>query len=90
VKAHPALPQFQQVLGVGDQFGGIEHRITQPSAQNDAQRGVEEQVIGMALRQGRARLTNHPQQVCVAQNDARKVCQRVPFDREEPQVQRDG
>jgi len=88
VETHPAFPHRQKLTGVLQQIeiGRVKQRIAQPPAQNDPQRAVEEQVIGMALRQGRAGRLYHPRQVPVAEDDARQIGERVKAQREEAQV----
>ena len=89
MEAHAALPQPDQPRRIGQQFRRIEQRIAKPAAEDDSQRGIEEQVVGMALRQWCARLADHPPQLEVGQHDPRQIGEAVPLDREEPEVDRD-
>lgn len=72
VERHAPVPQPQQLprnkavarkigKGAGDAgfAAGIEQRITKPPADDHAQRAVEKQVIGMALRHRRAGRLEH-------------------------------
>ena len=88
MKAHAPLPQLDQLGRVSQQFGRVEGGIAQPPAKDHAQRRVEEQVFGMALRHRRAGQTQFAGQVPVGKDDPDEIGQRVPFDREKAQIHR--
>ena len=89
MKTHAAFPQTDQPRRITQQFRGIKQGIAKPSAQDDPERGIEEQVVGMALCEGGSRLANHPPQMKIAEHDAGQIGEAVPLDREEPEVERD-
>ncbi len=67
----------------------VEQRIAHAAAEDHAERGIEKQVFGMALRHRRSGQAQFASQVPICEQNADEVCQRVPFDREKPQIQRD-
>ena len=75
MKAHPAFPQLDQFGWISPEARGIERGIAQPTAQNDAQRAIEEQVISMTLRHGRASRFDRLGNVPVTQQDADQIGQ---------------
>ncbi|CAB5370579.1 unnamed protein product [Rhizophagus irregularis] len=85
VEGHAAIPQLEQTPG-GQQLRRIEQRIAQPPAEDDAERGIEHQIIGMAARHRCARLAQQLQQIPPADQDAGDIGDRIPFDLEETQA----
>src|SRR5690606_13836497 len=70
----------------GEQLAPVERRVAQPSAENLAERAVEEQVVDMALRRRAARRLDHLRQVPPGEQDAGEVGQRIIAQREEAEV----
>src|SRR5690606_16312021 len=70
----------------GEQLAPVERRVAQPSAENLAERAVEEQVVDMALRRRAARRLDHLRQVPPGEQDAGEVGRRIIAQREEAEV----
>ena len=67
----------------------VEQHIADAPAQDDSERGVKDEVVGMAAGERRARLLEQLQQIPVADEDAREIGEAVPAKVERPDVQRD-
>ncbi len=67
----------------------VEQDIADAAAEDDPERGVEDEVVGMAAGQRRAGLLQQLQQVPIADEDAGEVGEAVPAKVERPDVQRD-
>ena len=98
VERHSAVPQPQQFpadkpiarkIGEGARdagfAAGIKRCVAEPPADNHAQRAIEEQVIGMALRHRRARLLQHLRGVPIGENHPDQIGQRIVPQGKEPQ-----
>lgn len=96
VERHAAVPQPQQFprdetiareIGKGGRNArrapGIKRRIAQPPADDDAQRAVEKQIVGVALRHRRPGLLEHLRGVPIGENHPDQVSQRVIAQRKE-------
>ena len=77
VKTHPAFPQLEHVERIVPQARLVKDRIADPAAQNDTQCAVEEQVIGVALRQRRTGRFDHLGQMPIRKDHTDQVSQRV-------------
>ena len=66
----------------------VEQHIADPPAQDDAERRVEDEVVGMAPRHRRARLRDQLQQIPPADQDARDIGKAIPAKVEAPDVQK--
>ena len=66
----------------------VEQDVADAAAEDDPERGVEDQVVGMAAGERRARLLQQLQQVPIADEDAGEVGEAVPPEVERPDVQR--
>ena len=88
MKGHSAIPQPQDPDRIGEQVGRVEQDIAKPPAQDDAERRVEDEVVGMTPRHRRARLVEQLEQIPPADQDAGDIGQRIPFELEEAEVER--
>jgi hypothetical protein len=52
VEGHAAIPQFEDVQRVPQDFGLVEKDIGEPSADDDAKRRIEDHVVRMTARHG--------------------------------------
>ena len=86
MKAHAALPQLEQIKGVGKQLRAVKDRIAQPPASNDTNRAPEKQILGMAQGHGRGGAPQHPRQMPIAQHNARQIGQRVIAQGEKAEI----
>ena len=66
----------------------VEEHVADAAAEDDPERGVEDQVVGMAAGKRRARLLQQLQQIPIADEDAGEVGEAVPAQVERPDVQR--
>ena len=66
-----------------DHFGGVEDHIADPPAQDDPERGVEDQIVGVAPRHWGAGLREQLQQIPPTDQDPGDVGDRIPAEREE-------
>jgi hypothetical protein len=90
MEAHAPIPQLHDLKRVLEiEARPVEEDISEPPAEDHAQRGVEDQVVGMAPSHGRARLADQPQQVPIAEEDAGKVGEAVPAQLEPAEVESD-
>src|SRR5204863_9751240 len=90
VERHAAVPQLQYVDRVGEIIRQIvEQDVAQAPAEDDAQRRIEDHVIGMPPRHRRAGLLDELQQVPIANEDAGEVGEAVPAQLEEAEVDGD-
>src|SRR5690606_18463268 len=85
VEAHPPFPQLEDV-GRAPQFGLVEGRIAEPTADNDAQRAGEEEVVDMALRHGGAGRMDHLRHMPPSQHDAAQISERIIAEHEAPEI----
>ena len=90
VERHAAVPQLQDLDRVPEIFAEIvEQHIAEAAAEDDPERGVEDEVVGMAAGHRRAGLLEQLQQIPIADEDAGEVGEAVPAEVERPDVQRD-
>ena len=90
VERHAAVPQLQDLDRMAEIFAEIvEQDIAEPAAEDDPERGVEDEVVGMAAGHRRAGLLQQLQQIPVADEDAGEVGEAVPAQIERADVQRD-
>jgi hypothetical protein len=68
--------------------GPVEQHVAQSPAQDYAQRGVEDEVVGVPPRHRGTRLADQLQEVPIAKEDAGEVRQAVPAQLEHTKVQR--
>ena len=88
VERHAALPQLQRPQRLAQHGGIVEQDIGDPAAQNDAERRVEHEIVGMAPRHRRARPVDQLHQVPPADEDAGDVAERIPADLQRPERER--
>ena len=67
----------------------VEQDVAEPAAEDDAERRVEDHVVGMAPGHRRAGLGEQLQQIPPAEDDAGEVGEAVPAQLEEAEVERD-
>src|SRR5881275_114204 len=67
----------------------VEQDIAEPAAEDDSERRVKDEVVGMAPGHRRARLLEQFEQVPIADENAGEVSQAVPAKVEGADVQRD-
>src|SRR6186997_2662142 len=67
----------------------VEKDVADPSPKDDAERCIEDHVVGMAAGHWRAGLLDELQEVPIADEDAGEVCQAIPAQLEEAEVERD-
>ena len=67
----------------------VEQDVADPPAEDDAERGVEDEVVGVAACERRAGLLQQLQQVPIADEDAGEVGKAVPPQIERADVERD-
>ena len=85
VERHAAVPQLQDVDRVLEIIGEIvEQDVADAAAEDDPQRGVKDQVVGMAAGHRRAGLLDQLQQVPIADENAGEVGEAVPAQVEGP------
>ena len=90
VEAHAAVPQLQDVERIVEIIAEIvEQDVAEPAAEDDPERGVEDQVVGMAPGHRRAGLLEQFEQIPIADEDAGEVGEAVPAQLEEAEVERD-
>src|SRR4051794_29222450 len=90
MKRHAPIPELQYLQWMLQILAEIvEQHIAQATAQNDAQRGIENQIVGMTARKRRTRLLQQLQQIPIADEDAGEVSETVPAEIEGADMQRD-
>ncbi len=90
VERHAALPHHQRLersLRVVSRF--IEQHVAQPPAEDDAKRRPGDEVVHLPLGAGPGRRLDDAPGDAPAQHDAGDVGERVPADRERPELERD-
>ena len=91
VEAHPPVPQFQDLEWVFEiEARLVEEYVAEPAAQDDPERGPEDQILGMALGHRRSGLREQLEHIPIAREDAREIGQAVPAKVERPDRQRHG
>lgn len=90
VERHAAIPQLEDLQRVEDHLGTVEDHIAEPAAQDDAQRRVEHQIIGLRADHRRGGLGEQSQQIPPARDDARDIGERVPAQIKRAERQRNG
>src|SRR4029079_14383250 len=91
VEGHAAVPQlhdFDRVLEILTEI--VKQDVADAAAEDDPERGVEDEVVGMAASEQRARLLEELQQIPIADEDARDIGEAVPAEVERPEMQRDA
>ncbi len=90
VERHAAVPQPDDLDRIGRvEFRPVEEHIAEPAAEQDAERGVEYHVVGVAPGHRRAGLGDQLQQIPPADDDAGEIGQRIPSELEETKIERD-
>src|SRR6185369_10920238 len=89
VEGHAAVPQLQDLERVLQILAEIvEEDVAEAPAEDDAERRIEHQVVGMASGHRRARLPDQLQQVPVADENAGEIGEAVPAQVERADAQR--
>ena len=79
VERHAAVPQLEDLDRMLEIIAGVvEQHVAQPAAEDDPERGVKYEVVGMAPGHRRAGLPDELQQVPIADEDAGEVGEAVP------------
>ena len=89
VEGHAALPQLQYLDRVLEDAGLVEEDISQPAAEQDAERGVEDHVVGVAAGHRCAGLGEQLEQIPPADQYARDIGERIPADGKKAEIERD-
>jgi hypothetical protein len=90
VEGHSSVPQFQDLDRVPQILAEIvEEDIAKAPAKDDAERGIENEVVGVPSRERGTGLLQQLQQVPVANENAREIGKAVPAKIEGPDVQCD-
>ena len=90
VERHAAVPQLQYLEGMPEILAEVvEQDIAKPAAEDDPERGIEDQIVGVAAGERRAGLLEQLQQIPIADEDAGEVGEAVPAKVEGPDVERD-
>ena len=80
VERHAAVPQLEDLQGVEDHLRTVKDHIAETATEDNAQRRVEHEIVGLcAVHRGRW-LGQQPQQIPPPGNDAGDIGQRVPAD----------
>ena len=89
-KLIPPSHSFRMSSGLVEVIGQIvEQDIAEPAAEDDPERGVEDEVVGMAAGHRRAGLLQQFEQIPIAEEDAGEIGEAVPAQLEEAEVERD-
>src|SRR6476619_6278638 len=67
----------------------VEEHVAEPAAENDPERGIENEIVGMAAGERRAGLLEQFQQIPVTDEDPGEVSEAVPAKIERTDVKRD-
>ena len=89
VERHTAFPKLQHRHGIAEHLGLVKEDVTEPPAQDDAERRIENEIIGMAFGHRRARLSKQAQQIPPMNEDARNIGQTIPAQLEKAEIERD-
>jgi hypothetical protein len=90
VEGHSAVPQLEDVDRVLEVVAEVvEQNVADAAAEDDSERRVEHEVVGMAASHRASRLLDQLQQVPIADENAGQVRKAVPPQLEESEVERD-
>jgi hypothetical protein len=64
----------------------VEEHVSDAPAEQDAERSIEDEVIGMLPRHRRAGLPDQPGEIPPADQDAADIAERIPADRQRPEM----
>ena len=88
-KDMPPSHSFKMSIGFCEVIAEIvEQDVAEAAAEDDAERRVEDHVVGMAPRHRRAGLLDQLQQIPIADEDAGEIGEAVPAQLEEAEVER--
>ena len=86
----PPSHSFKMSIGCCEIIAEIvEQHVAEAAAEDDPERGVEHQVVGMAPGHRRAGLLEQLEQIPIADEDPGEVGEAVPAQLEEAEVERD-
>ena len=88
MQRHAAFPELEDIERSQEYLRLVEQAIAEPPADDDAERCIEYEIIGMPPRHRRTRLRDQFQQVPPADQDARDIGKAVPAELEDPQIER--
>ncbi len=88
VERHAAIPHLENVDRVLEVIGQVvEQDVAEPAAEENSDRGIKAEVLGVAPGDRRPGLLDQPEQVPITNENSREVGKAVPFDFEEAEVE---
>jgi hypothetical protein len=87
VERHAAIPEAQYLGRTLEIFARlVEQDVAEAAAEDDAQCGVEDEIVGMAPRHRGAGLLQQLQQIPPAEDDPGEISEAVPAQRERAEM----
>ena len=88
MERHAAFPKLQHFDWCEENFRLVKQAITQPPAENDPQRGIKHEIIGMPSCHRGPGLSDQFEKIPPSDQDAADIGKAVPSELEKPEIKR--